>query len=199
MRAGQREESADGRIDRYVGQRVRARDGAGLSLHDLAQAVGHDADALAAIEEGRASATAADLVRLSLVLHTSVGAFLPGVSEADLNDSERALLALFRQLDGEWQANVIESLRAQVALIDESRAIATLPDAERRDATYRALARYLLDSGARAVLGRPRHLEGATQRSLRMDERERRPSPRVAYRLQREDEERERPEPDLGP
>lgn len=191
-------------IDRYVGQRVReARDGAGLSLHDLAQAVGHDADALAAIEEGRASATAADLVRLSLVLHTSVGAFLPGVSEADLNDSERALLALFRQLDGEWQANVIESLRAQVALIDESRAIATLPDAERRDATYRALARYLLDSGARAVLGRHgratfegRHVEAILQG---MDERERTAIAEVAYRLQREDEERERPEPDLGP
>ena len=141
-------------IDIYIGARLReAREDAGLTRAELAGSLGHDLDWLASAEEGATPLAGRDLWLLSMVLHTSVSHFFPGVRDADLNDSERALLELFRELNTGWQADVIESLRSQVQLMRDSRAIDTMPERERQQARYRAVARYLLDNGARVTLG----------------------------------------------
>ncbi len=189
-------------IDRYIGARLReAREGAALSPAELAERLGHDAAWLSAAEEGAAPLAARDLWLLSMVLHTSVSHFFPGVRDADLDDAERAFLALFRQLDPAWQTSVTESLRSQLALMRESSAIEALPEAQRRQARYRALARYLLVSGARVELGprgRPRFTGAEISAVLEgMPEAERVQVAEAAYRLareQREEEERERAE-----
>jgi len=180
-------------IDIYIGERLReARQEAGLTLRDVAQRLGYEPDLLAAAEAGTGSLSARDLWLLSMVLHTSVAFFFPGVRDSDLNDNERALLELFRGLDEGWQVSIIESLRTEVGLIEESRAIDSLPEAQKQQARYRAVARYLLDNGARVVLGpggRAVFEDADISAVLQaMPERERTQVAEAAYRLQRERE-----------
>ncbi len=141
-------------IDIYIGARLReAREELGITRADLAGRLGHDPDWVDTAEDGSVPLAARDIWLLSMVLRTSVSRFFPGVRDADLSDAERALLELFRALDAGWQASVTESLRSQVELMRESRAIEAMPENARPQARYRAVARYLLDNGARVVLG----------------------------------------------
>ena len=186
-------------IDTYIGARLRAaREAADLSVRDVARQLGTDPDRLARAEEGDESLTARDLWLLSMLLHTSVASFFPGVRDSDLNDNERALLEVFRPLDTDWQVNVIESLRSQVGLIEESRAIEAMPETQKQQARYRAVARYLLDNGARVTLGpggRAVFEDAGISAVLQaMPERERTQVAEAAYRLQREREQPDTPE-----
>jgi len=186
-------------IDTYIGERLReAREAAGLSLRDVAQRLGYEPDLLAAAEAGTGTLAARDLWLLSMVLHTSVAFFYPGVRDSDLNDNERALLEVFRRLDEGWQVNIIESLRTELGLIEESRAIDALPETQRQQARYRAVARYLLDNGARVTLGpggRAVFEDAGISAVLQaMPERERTQVAEAAYRLQREREQPDTPE-----
>jgi len=186
-------------IDVYLGARLReAREEAGLARADLAARLGRDADWVAGAEDGSVPLTARDLWLLAMVLRVSVSRFFPGVRDADLSDAERALLDLFRSLDASWQATVTESLRSQVDLMRESRAIDALPERERQQARYRAMARYLLDNGATVAMGprgRPQFQGGDMSAILQgMPEAERSQLAEAAWALLRE-----RREADDGP
>lgn len=128
----------------FIRKRIRqAREEANLSQRELAERFGCSQVTMSDIERGVTRVSAGDLVRLSTVLGKSVLYLLPGVQQSDLTDNEQTLIALFRELDGQWQQNLLEGARNQVALYRQTKSLEALPSDQQEAAAYDLVVRLL--------------------------------------------------------
>jgi transcriptional regulator with XRE-family HTH domain len=107
----------------------RAREEAGLSQREVAEALGVAQVTVSDLERGRTRVSAADLARLATILGVGVAGFYPGVEQGELTDAEQTLLGLFRALDPAWQAHLLAAARLQVRLYQGAPPPEAAPDA----------------------------------------------------------------------
>ncbi len=138
----------------YIRARLRqAREEAGLSQREVAEQFGAAQVTISDLERGRTNVSAGDLVRLAAILGKSVLYFLPGVQSSDLSDREQTLVALFRELDDQWQASVLDIVRGQAQLYTQTKAIESMPEDQQEQAAYDLAVAVLQAFGAKLTLG----------------------------------------------
>ncbi|MGI5916792.1 MAG: helix-turn-helix domain-containing protein [Anaerolineae bacterium] len=120
-------------VESEIRGRIRkAREEAGLSQRQVAEALGVAQVTISDLERGRTRVSAADLARLATILGKGVGYFYPGVEPGEFSDAEETLLGLFRSLPPMWQDHLLDTARSQVRLYQgtPAQAVSSEPEPE---------------------------------------------------------------------